>query len=171
MDLAFKFSKTFQKLVRGTNISEQTLLATDYLNHFNEVIMMLELVPDMPDMLDEARTWQPKTYQQHFEDSAFSDKELAIAAYDHAPGQYRIPFDETTAEINNMVHQGMDEIAGVLESGNPEQVRLSVFQVTEGIQKKMDILSAIVNGDIGGDKSAEDEAATLDQAEIDALFD
>ncbi len=27
--------------VRGTNISEKTLLATDYLNHFNEIVMFI----------------------------------------------------------------------------------------------------------------------------------
>jgi len=169
MDLKFKFTKTYRKLVRNTNISEQTLLATDYLNHFNEVIMMLELVPDMPDMLDEAKSWQPKTYQEHFEDSAFSDKTLAVEAYNHAPDNYRDPFDETVDEIDKMVHQGMDEITAVLETGNAEQVRLNVFQVTQGIQKNMDKLSAIVNGDLG--EKAEEEHATLDQSEIDAMFD
>jgi len=169
MDLKFKFTKTFRKLVRNTNISEQTLLATDYLNHFNEVIMMLELVPDMPDMLDEAKSWQPKTYQEHFEGSAFSDKKLAVEAYNHAPDNYRQPFDETVDEIDKMVHQGMDEITAVLESGNAEQVRLNVFQVTQGIQKNMDKLSAIVNGDLG--EESEEEPATLDQSEIDAMFD
>ena len=35
----------------GTTINSQTLLATDYLNHFNEVVMLLEMIPDMPDMM------------------------------------------------------------------------------------------------------------------------
>ncbi len=42
----------FQHKVRGTNINEQTLLATDYLNHFNEIAMMLEMIPDMPEFLE-----------------------------------------------------------------------------------------------------------------------
>jgi hypothetical protein len=47
--------------IAGTNINAQTLLATDYLNHFNEIAMLLEMVPDMNDMLDEAKAWQPKS--------------------------------------------------------------------------------------------------------------
>ena len=47
---------TLSLLVRGKNINETTLLATDYLNHFNEIIMVLELVPDMPECLEEAQT-------------------------------------------------------------------------------------------------------------------
>jgi len=36
------------------NINEKTLLATDYLNHFNEFVMVLDLIPDMPDCLKDA---------------------------------------------------------------------------------------------------------------------
>jgi len=41
----------------GTTINSQTLLATDYLNHFNEVVMLLEMIPDMPDMMDMVQEW------------------------------------------------------------------------------------------------------------------
>ena len=73
--------------MRGANISEKTLLSTDYLNHFNEIVMLIEMVPDMPDMIEDCRLWHPKSYQQHFRDSGFSEKELAIEAYDHVPEQ------------------------------------------------------------------------------------
>ena len=29
------------------NINEETLLVTDYLNHFNEVILLLEMAPNI----------------------------------------------------------------------------------------------------------------------------
>src|SRR5262249_53928612 len=53
------------------NINPVSLLATDYLNHFNEAVMLLELIPDMPDMLTDAKRWAPKPYKQHFRDSGF----------------------------------------------------------------------------------------------------
>ena len=34
--------------LRAANINPRTGLATDYLNHFNEAIMLLEMIPDMP---------------------------------------------------------------------------------------------------------------------------
>ncbi|MDP6344006.1 MAG: hypothetical protein QF491_10780, partial [Alphaproteobacteria bacterium] len=60
----------------GTNVNQDTFLATDYLNHFNEIVMLLEMVPDMPEILDEAKEWQPKSYAAHFRDSGLSDAEL-----------------------------------------------------------------------------------------------
>ena len=59
--------------VKGKNINEQTLLATDYLNHFNEIVMLIEMVPDMPECLDDILEWTPKSYTQHFEDSSFTE--------------------------------------------------------------------------------------------------
>ena len=44
---AFKNSMTehLRAHTKGTNVNEETLLTTDYLNHFNEIIMLLEIVP------------------------------------------------------------------------------------------------------------------------------
>ena len=66
--------------LQGTNINTSTLLATDYLNHFNEVIMLIEMVPDMTDIIEDVLAWQPRTYVQYFADSGFQDQDLAIEA-------------------------------------------------------------------------------------------
>ncbi len=71
----FRYTRTFRKLVSGSNINEQTLLATDYLNHFNEVVMLIEMIADMPECLEDAKAWAPKSYQDHFRDSNFSDRD------------------------------------------------------------------------------------------------
>lgn len=164
-----KLTRTIQKLVKGTNINEDTLLATDYLNHFNEVIMLLELVPDMPECLEDVKEWQPKTYAEHFEESTFSDKELAVLAYENAPSDCRVPFDQATEEINEKVKSGIVEIEAVQRGGIAEQLRDTVRTVTRDIQLLMDRSSAIINGDFG--KQKEEVVVTLDQDDIDALFD
>ncbi len=50
----------------AANINPRTGLATDYLNHFNEAIMLLELIPDMPDCYELFLEWQPLSYAEHF---------------------------------------------------------------------------------------------------------
>ena len=50
----------YRERCMGTNVNEQTLLATDYLNHFNELVMTLEMLGDMPELLEEAKMWAPK---------------------------------------------------------------------------------------------------------------
>ena len=43
----------WRQRVKGTNICDASLLATDYLNHFNEVVMLIGMIPDMPECLDD----------------------------------------------------------------------------------------------------------------------
>ena len=45
----------YRERVVGTTIDSFTLLSTDYFNSFNEVIMLLGMVPAMPAMLDDVR--------------------------------------------------------------------------------------------------------------------
>ena len=104
--------------VRGTNINEKTLLATDYLNHFNEIIMLLEMVPGAPEFFADCKEWAPKSYAAHFRDSAFADKELAILAYEHAPQPFRRRFDTAIARMNAYVAEAMAEIERAVGDGD-----------------------------------------------------
>ncbi|MGH6975854.1 MAG: hypothetical protein ACREED_02395, partial [Stellaceae bacterium] len=45
------------------NINPVTGLATDYLNHFNEAIMLLEMLSSFPDCIDDFLGWQPLSYR------------------------------------------------------------------------------------------------------------
>lgn len=150
----------WQARVHGTNISEQTLLATDYLNHFNEIVMLLEMVPDMPDLLEECKAWQPKSYQDHFRDSAFSDKDLAVAAYDHVPARFRQPFEDTIERMNQAVTQSLDKLEKAVAEDNPDAVRHLAVAASRGLQRLMEVANAIIHGS--------DRA--MDQTEIDDIF-
>jgi hypothetical protein len=71
------------------NINPATGLASDYLNHFNEAIMLLELLASCPDCREDFLAWQPKSYREHFEASPLTGRDLAIAAYDAADPDLR----------------------------------------------------------------------------------
>jgi len=150
----------WQKKVEGTNISSTTLLATDYLNHFNEIVMLLEMVPDMPDMIEDCKEWAPKSYQEHFRESAFSDRELAIEAYEHVPAKFRQPFEETIEHLNTIVGHAISQLETIVETGDDELLRVTAGAVTTSLQKFMDVASGIIHG----------SAKTMSQDEIDAAL-
>src|SRR5881394_3285331 len=83
--------------LRAANINPRTGLATDYLNHFNEAIMLLEMIPDMPDCFEDFLGWQPLSYREHFTASNFKGRDLAIAAYEKAEPGVREEFDNLAA--------------------------------------------------------------------------
>jgi hypothetical protein len=151
----------YKRRVEGTNISAQTLLATDYLNHFNEIVMLLDMLPDMPDMIEECKVWEPKSYKDHFANSTFSDRQLAVEAYDRVPGKYRRPFEETIGQLNDLLLTGVDMLDRQFAEGVPaEQFQDSCRTLARTAQTLMDCASAIIHGSAGA----------LAQSEIDGLM-
>src|SRR5450432_3704827 len=89
--------------LRAANINPRTGLATDYLNHFNEAVMLLEMIPDMPECAEEFLGWRPLTYAEHFTASNFKARDLAISAYDSADPAIRTEFDNTTTTMTSIL--------------------------------------------------------------------
>src|SRR3989440_1377650 len=87
--------------LRAANINPRTGLATDYLNHFNEAIMLLEMVPDMPECAEDFLTWTPLTYAEHFWASNFKARDLAIEAYELSDA--KVEFDNLTASMTSIL--------------------------------------------------------------------
>jgi light-regulated signal transduction histidine kinase (bacteriophytochrome) len=175
----------FRERCMGTNVNEQTLLATDYLNHFNEVVMTLEMLPDMPELLEEAQMWAPKDYKDHFRDSTIADKELAIEAFDHVPPKFKDPFEQNIEKINQLITTSVERLATDIQTGDMDLVRANAQALSQVIQRLMDMCSANIHGSettmdqseidniIGSEPSATktDDGAGSAQADIDALFD
>ena len=147
----------WRERVRGTNISEKTLLATDYLNHFNEIVMLIEMVPDMTMMLEECYLWEPKSYPEHFQQSGFSDKALAIAAYDHVPSKFRRPFEDTILQMQMVVGATIQRMAAAISAGNMDQLRQDCQVSVAMIHKIIQVANGIIHGSAG----------VMDQEEID----
>lgn len=173
----------YRERCMGTNVNEQTLLATDYLNHFNELVMTLEMLGDMPELLEEAKMWAPKDYKDHFRDSTIADKELAVEAYDHAPPKFKEPFEQNIEKINHLILTSVDRLEKDIMTGDMELVRINASALSKVIQRIMDMCSANIHGSettmdqeeidniIGAEPEAASEPAGNAQADIDALFD
>lgn len=156
-----RFTKTYRMLVRGTNINETSLLATDYLNHFNEVVMLLELIPDMPEMIEDAELWRPTSYVEHFAASAFSDKELAIWAYENAPKDYVDALEEHIDAANRRILNAVAKIKESLGGIDSDELRVLVASQLDDIKATLDRISAVINGTL----------VRLDQGQIDVVFE
>lgn len=150
-----------QARARGSNLDSVTLLATDYLNHFNEIVMLLEMVPDMPEILDDAKEWQPKAYVDHFLTSTIADRELAVEAYPLVPPMYKEPFEQTVGLINALIASTVERLDAEVATGEVERVRESARSLSRNIQRLMDSASAIMHG----------TTKTLAQSDIDQLMD
>ena len=90
-------------LLAAANINPVTGLATDYLNHFNEAIMLLEMLSSCPDCREDFLAWQPMSYREHFVASRFRGRDMAIAAYDAADPTRRECLDALAGTMTAML--------------------------------------------------------------------
>ena len=161
----------FRSHIPGTNINESTLLASDYLNHFHELVMLLEAISSEPEgFADDLLSWRPLTYEEHFAESGFRDKNLAIAAYRKAPPKIRARFDEAVARLHGEAITLIAEVAADLNSGSKD-LNNSCEKAAMRLRILIDEANAIANGETMADRT--DPGALGDvggQAAIDALF-
>ncbi len=175
--------QAFRARLAGTNINAESLLATDYLNHFNEAVMMLDLIADMPEMLDEIKAWKPLGYCDHFRNSQFAERDLAIEAYGVLPAARREPFEDAVAQTHARIAKGIVELdtiiaAGIAAGGDAGRLRNQTTEIGRDLHQLIDRLNAIIHGgvvaldqpDIDGMFSVDAKPAS-GQSDIDALFD
>lgn len=148
----------------AANIVPGTMLATDYLNVFNEAVMLLGLVADMPDMIGELKAWEPLSYREHFQRSGFQARELAILAYEHADPAVRGPFDALSEQVAGLIGQAITDAEADAAAGREPGEGIAATVVE--IQARLMMLDAMVHG-----TGHDDQPGASAQDDIDALFD
>lgn len=145
----------------AANVNPVTGLATDYLNLFNEVIMLFEMGLDMPDMAEELAEWQRRDYIEHFETSGFELRDVVISAYRHAPADLRCAFDECCGKALVL----FDSSINILLSSNLDdpQARADLMERLRNMKALVVEMDSHIHG------RAERMETNL-QNEVDALF-
>jgi hypothetical protein len=147
-----------RETLAAANICPDTGLATDYLNHFNEVAMLIQMLPDMPEASQEILDWRPRDYVSHFTVTGFRAKELAAAAYAAADSHLLMRFEEACAHAE----AGIAEVQMRIDAD--EDPDSFAFSAASDIFDRIARIGAVILGE---------ETATVadEQAAIDALFD
>ena len=127
----------------AANINPRTGLATDYLNHFNEAIMLLEMVSDRPECVEDFLCWQPLSYREHFSASNFKGRNLAISAYDQADASIRSEFDNITAAMISI----LASVGAAMRKTDVAKTRATLAEQATGWLKPLVTLAgSIING-------------------------
>ena len=130
----------------AANINPRTGLATDYLNHFNEAIMLLEMIPDMPDCAEDFLGWQPRSYREHFMASNLKARDLAISAYDSADAGLRAEFDGITGAMTSI----LTAVGAAMREARQDKTRATLAeQATGWVKPLVTLAGGIINGQGG----------------------
>ena len=129
--------------LRAANINPRTGLATDYLNHFNEAIMLLEMIPDIPECADDFLGWQPLSYAEHFTASNFKARDLAIEAYELADPKIRTEFDK----VANTMTSILTAVGNAMREAQQDKTRATLAeQATAWVKPLVALAGGIING-------------------------
>jgi hypothetical protein len=129
--------------LRAANINPRSGLATDYLNHFNEAIMLLEMIPDVPECAEDFLGWRPLSYAEHFTASNFKARDLAIAAYESADSGIRAEFDNITSAMTSI----LSAVGAAMREAHQDKTRAMLAEQATGWVKPLVALAGgIING-------------------------
>lgn len=143
------------------NINPATGLATDYLNHFNEAIMLLDMASSCPDCRAEFLDWQPMSYREHFAASHFAGRDLVIAAYEAADPALRGRLDGLAATMTAM----LEATRALLRSDSAGDAAGALAEQTVAELKSLVTRAgAVING------AADSDGAPAPQAVVDRLM-
>jgi hypothetical protein len=149
--------------LRDANINPATGLATDYLNHFNEAIMMLELALQMPECVEDFCGWRPLSYCEHFAASRFKERDLAIAAYELADPALRCRLDALADAMNAILLA-----AAAAMRAEPQALGAVAEEALGRLRPLVARAGAVIHG--AETAAAEASEAETTQAAVDALF-
>ncbi len=145
------------------NINPATGLATDYLNHFNEAIMLLEMLSSCPDCRDDFLGWRPMSYREHFAASRFKGRAIAIAAYDAADPSVRGCLDTLAGTMTAV----LEATRAAMSSDVPPETAVVLADRAATLLKPLVARAGAV---INGEDTADTGEPATPQAVVDGLM-
>ena len=143
------------------NVNPATGLASDYLNHFNEAIMLLEMLSSFPECRDDFLGWQAKSYREHFAGSRFKSRDIVVAAYERANPQAR----ECLDALAGIMTEVLETTRAAMRSDLPaEAAHRLAGRTAAWLRPLVTRAAAVINGD------ASEEFRAAPQAAIDRLM-
>lgn len=139
-------------------VNAGTGLATDYLNHFNEVVMLIDMLPVMPDCAEHVIAWQPASYEEHFRRSRLRHALRIAEGYSGVEARRRVAFESAVADLDSAIAAAQQLVAGGARGEGLAASRRIIGSLLAWA-------SALINGaPVAG------AARSHPQATVDALF-
>ena len=124
-------------------------IANDYLNHFNEILLLIENLPALlPEMIDEILAWRPVSYRQYFTNSPLPGSAATLEIYDSLDEEFRIDFESMVVMLDKIILESVEVIKaarrpdGTLEA---DEVSDTCEKLGARLRKVLDRTADLVN--------------------------
>jgi hypothetical protein len=139
---------------------EKPGLSTDYLNHYSEILMLIEMASFDDAIVDEISGWQPIGYRAYFLKSPLRRAASAIAAYDRLADDQRVCFQQTIEALNKLTQAA---ILALQPPCHPQNVVLIGEVIGPAIRRQIDRAAAFLNSGEAAAQDNDDAQAIIDR--------
>ncbi len=141
-------------------------LSTDFLNRYNEALMLIEMATMDDGVVADLQSWQSLSYREHFATSSLRVAASALAAYDKVDPARAKAFEDACQSMDRLIQAVTALLA---EQPRPADVPVVVTGASEAVRRLIAGLTQFINANGGIDIALFDDTAV--QNEIDALLD
>jgi hypothetical protein len=153
-------------------VSPTSGMANDYLNHFNEVLLMIENLPLLlPEMVDELVSWKPVSYRAYFEQSNLPGRIEALEIYDNLDEDFRRDAEAMIELLDKIIARCVAIITshrredGTLEA---EDIAYICPRLAEALRSALERMADMINHGYGSPNERPQEMADRILASISA---
>ncbi|MGX5732702.1 hypothetical protein [Bosea thiooxidans] len=141
-------------------------LSTDFLNRYNEALMLIEMASMDDGVLADLQSWRSLSYREHFAASSLRVAASALAAYDQVDPARTKAFEDACQSMDRLIQA---VTALLSEEPRPVDVPVVVTGASEAVRRLIAGLTQFINANGEIDIALFDDKSV--QTEIDKLLD
>jgi hypothetical protein len=117
-------------------------LSTDYLNHYSEILMLIEIASFDASIVDDICVWQQIGYQEYFRKSSLRRAASALSAYERLTPESRLAFEQIVQALDKLT---LGAILALRPPCHPRNVVLIGDVIGPAIRRLIDRAAAFLN--------------------------
>lgn len=130
-------------------VNPQSGIANDYLNHFNEILLLIENLPALlPEMVEEILAWKPVSYVEYFQNSPLPGSKETLEIYYGLDESFRRDFEYMIELLDKIVLHSISIVAqNRLPDGtiNPDGIGEICERLASSMRVVLDRTADLVN--------------------------
>lgn len=133
----------YQDLV-DNNVNLVSGLATNYLNHYIEILLLIEMLPDMRECFDDILAWKPMSYPEHVDYSRLPNSALVLKVYNTVDKDRRQRLAEIAQEANLALTTYINRAGTALDLNDTDKLREIATEAKEYLTPTIERMTGVI---------------------------
>lgn len=135
--------KVHQALV-DNNVNLVSGLATNYLNHYIEILLLIEMLPDMRECFEDILAWKPMSYCEHVGSSQLPNSEIVLKVYNAVDKDRRNKLADITQEVNLALRSFINRAGSALDLNDTNLLKTIATEAKEFLTPMIERMTGVI---------------------------